>query len=802
MTSGASLTTAESRVDASAAGQRPMVHVLVLLLTAAFGWLASRLLLVEATDGVAAAALGVGLGLVFCFGARVIPAAALGVALAGLGLGATPLGAFGFAILAVPALWAGERVLKPTLEQGRLLVDEPSVWPFLLAAGVVMPLLAALAVGLFSLPHPDLADSANSMRGVFVIASVSGVLLSPWPVLLRRAPSLRPPRSGVLAMVGLLGMVAVIFFAPPDGLVVRLWFATLLPFVWLSYRHGLLGGLLASAVLTLGGALAVQSGLGPFAGFGVHVGMALVSAAGVFACVSSLVVVSLHRERSAAVARHAEASRQLTAAHRLARFGTWEQELRSGRWWWSDESFRIAGMDPSEQEASLELYRSILHPDDRKRALDAGRAAVLEGAPYDLQVRILDAAGRVRWVHLVGEVLDGEDAEPALFAGAVQDVTGRREEQERAVSSQKMDALGTLAAGIAHDFNNILQAVMGYAELAGDPLPPHHPTRANLAHILRAAQRASDLVHQILTFSRQTESRRRPCALQPVVKEALKLLSATLPATLKVHTHIDPTCPQAVADPTQIHQVVMNLATNAYHAIGATGGTLEVTLAGHREAAGEGAPEWLRLTVRDTGCGIDAATRERIFDPFFTTKPVGEGTGLGLAVVHGIVTDHGGRIAVESAAGRGTTVTIDLPVAATAAPVEPPATPVAKGRGERITVVDDDPEVAAILGVILTALGYRPAIFTDPRRALEAITAAPETTDLVLTDQVMPALSGTALAERLAKVRADLPVILLTGYSDEEGARCPALRARLAKPISAPDLALTLDRLLHPVLES
>ena len=412
-----------------------------------------------------------------------------------------------------------------------------------------------------------------------------------------------------------------------------------------------------------------------------------------------------------------------------------------------------------------------------------------------------------------------DDAEVALLAELAADVdlglhTLRGQAERRALEAertrlegqlrqaQKMEAIGTLAGGIAHDFNNILQAVMGYAELAGDPLPPNHPTRANLAHILRAAQRASDLVHQILTFSRQTESRRRPCALQPVVKEALKLLSATLPATLKVHTHIDPTCPQAVADPTQIHQVVMNLATNAYHAIGATGGTLEVTLAGHREAAGEGAPEWLRLTVRDTGCGIDAATRERIFDPFFTTKPVGEGTGLGLAVVHGIVTDHGGRIAVESAAGRGTTVTIDLPVAATAAPVEPPATPVAKGRGERITVVDDDPEVAAILGVILTALGYRPAIFTDPRRALEAITAAPETTDLVLTDQVMPALSGTALAERLAKVRADLPVILLTGYSDEEGARCPALRARLAKPISAPDLALTLDRLLHPVLES
>ena len=771
MTSGASLTTAESRVDASAAGQRLMVHVLVLLLTAAFGWLASRLLLVEATDGVAAAALGVGLGLVFCFGARVIPAAALGVALAGLGLGATPLGAFGFAILAVPALWAGERVLKPTLEQGRLLVDEPSVWPFLLAAGVVMPLLAALAVGLGSLAHPDLADSANSLRGVFVIASVSGVLLSPWPVLLRRAPSLRPPRSGVLAMVGLLGMVAVIFFAPPDGLVVRLWFATLLPFVWLSYRHGLLGGLLASAVLTLGGALAVQSGLGPFAGFGVHVGMALVSAAGVFACVSTLVVVSLHRERSAAVARHAEASRQLTAAHRLARFGTWEQEIRSGRWWWSDESFRIAGMDPSEQEASLELYRSVLHPDDRKRALDAGRAAVLEGAPYDLQVRILDAAGRVRWVHLVGEVLDGEDAEPALFAGAVQDVTGRREEQERAVSSQKMDALGTLAAGIAHDFNNILLAIRTHSELLAQNLQGQPDSHDSIRQILSSTDRASRLVQQILTFGRgDAHSERGAIDLRDSVTASVDFLSATLPTTVKLRAHLGTRALLTRVDRTQLERVIVNLVTNAYQAGGDHVGIdlrAEVAEFEADEASIRGLPagRYALLSVVDEGPGIAPEILERIFDPFFTTKPVGSGTGLGLSVVHGIIEAHGGVVRVASTVDEGTTFEIFLPLSeagrAQAARVD--IVPAAHG-AERVLLVDDEIAVTRGTRRLLRRLGYQVEVRHDGASALALFLEDPSAFDVVVTDHSMPGLTGTELARAIRKVRPGLPVLLTTGF--------------------------------------
>ncbi len=409
-----------------------------------------------------------------------------------------------------------------------------------------------------------------------------------------------------------------------------------------------------------------------------------------------------------------------------------------------------------------------------------------------------------------------DEAEVALLTELAEDVAhgirtlrGRQEQrrlkEERAGlerqlrQAQKMEAIGTLAGGIAHDFNNILQAIFGYADLGRNTLPADHPSRTYLDHVLIGAKRARDLVRQILTFSRQTESHRRPCRLQPVVKEALKLLAATLPATIEVHAHIDPDTPEVVADPTQLHQVVMNLATNAYHAMRKGGGTLEVSLAGHREAEGEGESEWLRLVVRDTGCGMDEATRERIFDPFFTTKEVGGGTGLGLAVVHGIVADHQGRIEVESEVGKGTTVRIDLPAAEQGAPAAPPDIAVPRGAGQRIVVVDDTAPVAAVLGEILTELGYRPTLYTDPRRALEAITANPAAVDLVITDQVMPAMSGTDLTAALVAVRPDLPIILLTGYADEGTRDNTAIRKRLTKPISGPELARTLQQLLSPV---
>ncbi len=409
-----------------------------------------------------------------------------------------------------------------------------------------------------------------------------------------------------------------------------------------------------------------------------------------------------------------------------------------------------------------------------------------------------------------------DDAEVALLAELADDVAHgirtlrarqerRRLEVEHASlerqlrQSQKMEAIGTLAGGIAHDFNNILQAIFGYADLGRDALPEDHPTQSYLDHVLIGAKRARDLVCQILTFSRQTETIRRPCRLQPVVKEALKLLTATLPATIEVHARIDPDAPDVIADPTQLHQVVMNLATNAYHAMREGGGTLEVSLAGHREAEGAGEREWLRLVVRDTGCGIDESIRERIFDPFFTTKPVDEGTGLGLSVVHGIIADHHGRMEVESEVGKGTTVRIDLPAVEQGAPTEPPTLSVPRGAGQRIVIVDDTAPVAAILGAILTDLGYHPTLYTDPRRALEAIRNDPTATDLVITDQVMPAMSGTSLAAALVEVRADLPIILLTGYADEGTRDNTVIRKRLTKPISGPELARTLQQLFSPI---
>ncbi|NOY94254.1 MAG: response regulator [Deltaproteobacteria bacterium] len=751
-------------------GPWPVAHVLVTLLTAGLGWVASRVWVLDLAGVEASAALGVGLGASFCLGARIIPAAAVGVALAGLGLGAPPLSALGFGAVSVPALWVGERMLRAHRGPDRFLADEAGVWRFLVGATFLMPLVAAAGGAALTYLQHGPASALHTFHEVFVPVSVSGALLSPWSRLLARQTS-RPPLGGVLAALGLVGVVAAVFFATPGSLLSRLWFATLLPFVWLSYRHGLVGGLFASLVLAVAGGLGVQRGLGPFGGLGVDMGMLLVAAAGIFACVSALVVVSLRRQHSVALARHAEASRQLTAAYRLARFGTWEHELRRDRCWWSDESFRILGLDPDEHEASQGLYLSILHPDDRQGAIEAARATVLHGAPYDLEVRVLDEAGRVRWVHLVGEVLDDSDAEPSLFVGAVQDVTRRHEDLDRAVSSQKMDALGTLAAGIAHDFNNILLAIRTHSELLGQSLVEHRETHDSIRQILSSTDRASRLVQQILTFGRGEEPPDRGIIdLRQSVRASVDFLRATLPATVKLRARLADHALPARAESTQLERVIVNLITNAYQAGGdqvSIDLLAESTDLGVERALACGLPpgHYARLRVTDNGPGVSPEVLERIFEPFFTTKPVGEGTGLGLSVVHGIVEAHGGSVRVESTLGEGTSFDIYLPLSSLEQPEHAPVRVASSARGsERVLLVDDEVAVTRGTRRLLRRLGYTVEVCNDGASALALFLDDPDAFDVVVTDHSMPGLTGTELTRALRKVRPELPVILTTGF--------------------------------------
>ncbi|MET0286786.1 MAG: ATP-binding protein [Polyangiales bacterium] len=380
---------------------------------------------------------------------------------------------------------------------------------------------------------------------------------------------------------------------------------------------------------------------------------------------------------------------------------------------------------------------------------------------------------------------------------------------EAQLRSQKLEALGTLAGGIAHDFNNALQAITGNNVLARRHLPADHPAQSFLAEVETASARASDLVRRILTFSRPEEQRREVLELQTVIGEALKLVRSTLPAQIVIHAELREDVPGILADATQIHQLVVNLATNASHAIGSAGGRIDVWLGTtHFDAQhdapldGLGSGDYAVLHFSDDGCGMTDATVLRIFDPFYTTKPVGQGTGLGLSVVHGIMKGLGGAVIVRSEVGQGSTFSLYFPTTRGKSMPPPPSREAPKAPGvERVLFVDDE-EVLVVLGThILDVLGYQSTGTSRPLEALKLFADAPESFDVVVTDLSMPGLSGFQLAQQLLDLRADLPVVMMSGYLGPEEmatARRLGVRELLLKPVGMDDLARALHRVLGP----
>ncbi|MHC1743654.1 MAG: response regulator [Syntrophobacteraceae bacterium] len=374
--------------------------------------------------------------------------------------------------------------------------------------------------------------------------------------------------------------------------------------------------------------------------------------------------------------------------------------------------------------------------------------------------------------------------------------------------AQKMEALGTLAGGIAHDFNNILSAVLGYAELGIVQLAdPDHPLHTKLNAIYHAGQRARDLVSQILAFSRMQEKIRAPLTVGPIIKESIQLLRSSLPANIEIKSHIRTNRP-VLADATEVHQVVMNLCTNAYHAMQGHGGELRIDL----EAVTvnpDDAPsdvelrsgDYVQLTVSDTGNGISPAVIDRIFEPYFTTKSKTQGTGLGLAVVHGIVKNHQGSISVRSHVGRGTRFAVYLPIAVEAESARKEARlPLPRG-SERVLLVDDEIALVEVWQQMLETLGYRITAAVGGAEALETFRGAPRDFDLVMTDLSMPGLSGVELARALSTIRPDLPVILCTGFSEwfeKGGGKSMGIRQVLMKPLTMEALARAVRDALDP----
>ncbi|HXV13378.1 MAG TPA: ATP-binding protein [Candidatus Krumholzibacteria bacterium] len=401
----------------------------------------------------------------------------------------------------------------------------------------------------------------------------------------------------------------------------------------------------------------------------------------------------------------------------------------------------------------------------------------------------------------------------AGVSGVAWDVTQRvraetvaKELEIQLQQAQKIETIGTLAGGIAHDFNNILSPIIGYTEIAMDQLANDHPARADMEQVMNAAIRAKELVQQILVFARGGSNERRPLQLHLVIHEALRLVRSTLPSTIEISQRVATRGDTVVADPAQMHQVIMNLCTNAAHAMRESGGVLRIELVGEdvsettaARVAGINPGPYVVLTVRDQGTGMDAATMARVFEPFFTTKKSGEGTGLGLSVVHGIVHSHGGAVTVESDLGRGSVFRVYLPSAsAEAEEALRHGAAESRGQGEHVLVVDDEADVTQLLERILVARGYRVTSFTSSEEALNAFRRDPASFRAVITDQTMPRLTGIELARQLKALRPGVAVILTTGYG--ENLVSPPIGSGVdaiaAKPFDAAALAQTLRRTL------
>ncbi|MCU0563336.1 MAG: PAS domain S-box protein [Desulfobacterales bacterium] len=457
---------------------------------------------------------------------------------------------------------------------------------------------------------------------------------------------------------------------------------------------------------------------------------------------------------------------------------------------------RMMGYTPADMVGRP--VAGFTHPEDRGRrsqfieSLVAGRIASGEQ-----ERRFIHQDGSTVWTRIWASVQRDPEGRFLNFISLVQDITAakktdadNRSLQSRLLQAQKMEAIGSLAGGIAHDFNNILSAIIGFTELS--MLSENAPVEY-LQEAMKAANRARDLVKQILSFSRQGGEERMPVHVGMVVKEAVKFLRASLPATIEIRSRVEGSASAVMSNSVELHQILINLATNGAHAIGEQGGAVDIDARGVSVQAGRrGVPPdlapgaYVQVSVRDTGCGIAPEIRERIFDPYFTTKDKGVGTGLGLAVVHGIVKKAGGAIHVESEVGKGSAFHVYLPKVEWASAASTERVGLPSGGTERILFVDDEPMLVEIGEKILRRLGYEVVSRTSPLEALELFRARPESFDLVVTDQTMPGLTGDALAAEIMKVRPGIPVVLCTGYSqtvNEERARGKGIKALVLKPL-------------------
>jgi PAS domain S-box-containing protein len=494
--------------------------------------------------------------------------------------------------------------------------------------------------------------------------------------------------------------------------------------------------------------------------------------------------------------------------------GHWDWDLTTDRLFLSSKMAILEGhgTDHVTTTRAAWVTQIEIHPDDRAR-LEATIRDHLEGrtASFESEYRVRN--GGWRWLLARGRCLRNGEGTPYRFVGSTIDVTTQKQAQSdrelleaQLRQSQKMEAMGTLAGGIAHDFNNILGAILGYGELAQQQSAADTPLRRYIDNVMHAAGRAKVLVDRILGFSRSGLGERAHVHIQSVIEETLELIAASLPADIRLEKTLAAGDSALIGDSTHLHQVAMNLCTNAVHAM-QHGGTLSVLLErvdlAEAQSVSRGTLSpgpYVRLAIRDTGSGIPPEVLERMFDPFFTTRGVGKGTGLGLSLVHGIVADLGGAIDVKSAIGKGTTFEIWLPVTTDVGKaVVETVRELPRGRGEIVMIVDDEPTLVELAEEMLAGIGYEPVGFESSRVALDAFRTHPDRFDLVLTDEAMPELVGTELAREIRVLRPDIPIILMSGHGGASLAhRAEAIGVTqvLHKPLQRVDLAESLARAL------
>lgn len=504
------------------------------------------------------------------------------------------------------------------------------------------------------------------------------------------------------------------------------------------------------------------------------------------------------RKRSMEALRASE--QRFRALFDQAAVGVAQAEAITGRFVQVNQRFAdIVGR--SREELEHLTFAAITHP--RDGAFDQEMMRRLIGGKireYAREKRYVRPDGSNVWVTLTVSAMWAPGEAPGLCIAVVQDITERKRLDEHFLQAQKMEALGQFSGGVAHDFNNILATISGYTELSRLILKDNPDVREYLDAVLKATGRATDLVKQILTFSRQQPQERQVIPLQRVVEESIKLLRATIPSTITFDTSVAANAPTVLANANQVHQVLTNLGVNAWQAMQDRPGCLRIKLEKWVVDEAQAAVQprlrpggYARVSVSDTGCGMEAATLRRIFEPFFTTKPVGQGTGLGLAVVHGIMDAHDGAVTVYSQPGEGTVFHLYFPAHAGETTVSAiDEGPMPRGQGEAVLVVDDEEAIASMIQQALTRLNYTAEFATDPAAALARVQADPAHFKLVLSDQTMPGMTGLVLATRLREIRPDLPLILMTGFSASltpERIEKAGVREVLFKPLTVQLLA-------------